>query len=73
MPKKELKDPKEIDVAKGFKELEEIAAWFERGEADLDQGLMKFERAMVVAEALKQRLSLAENKVKDIKKKFNVE
>ncbi len=66
-PKKESKD---IDVAKGFKDLEEIAAWFERGETDLDQGLVKFERAMNIADALKQRLALAENKVKEIKKKF---
>ncbi len=66
-PKKETRS---VDVAKGFKELEEIAAWFERGDADLDQGLQKFERAMVIADALKQRLAQAENKVKEIKKKF---
>ncbi|MFA5185847.1 MAG: exodeoxyribonuclease VII small subunit [Patescibacteria group bacterium] len=64
---------KDIDVGKGFKELEEISAWFERGETDLDQGLQKFERAMEIADALKKRLSVAENKVKEIKKKFNVE
>jgi len=68
MPPK--KDTKDIDVAKGFKELEEISAWFERGEADLDQGLAKFERAMEIADVLKKRLALAENRVKEIKKKF---
>jgi exodeoxyribonuclease VII small subunit len=61
---------KEIDVSKGFQELEEIAAWFEQGETDLDKGLEKFERAMTVADALKKRLAIAENKVKEIKKKF---
>lgn len=71
MPQK--KDTKDIDVGKGFKELEEISAWFEQGETDLDSGLAKFERAMEIADGLKKRLALAENKVKEIKKKFNVE
>jgi exodeoxyribonuclease VII small subunit len=61
---------KDIDVSKGFQELEEIAAWFEQGETDLDKGLDKFERAMAVADALKKRLAVAENRVKEIKKKF---
>jgi len=61
---------KDVDVAKGFQELEEIAEWFEKGEADLDKGLEKFERAMTVADALKKRLAVAENRVKDIKRKF---
>lgn len=68
MPPK--KDTKDIDVARGFKELEDISAWFEKGEADLDQGLAKFERAMEIAGALRQRLAAAENKVKEIKKRF---
>ena len=71
MPPK--KDSKEIDIAKGFQELEEISEWFERGEANIDQGLEKFERAMAIADVLKKRLSAAENKVKEIKKKFNLE
>lgn len=64
------KDSKDIDVAKGFQELEDIAGWFERGETDLDKGLEKFERAMQIADVLKKRLSEAENKVKEIKKKY---
>jgi exodeoxyribonuclease VII small subunit len=70
MPKKETKD---IDIAKGFQELEQISEWFEKGEANIDQGLEKFERAMVIADVLKKRLAVAENKVKEIKKKFNVD
>jgi exodeoxyribonuclease VII small subunit len=69
-PKKDTKDNKTIDVAKGFSELEEIAAWFEKGEDDLDQGLKKFERAMVIADTLKERLDDAENTIKDIKGRF---
>ncbi len=67
-PKKESKN---IDAAKGFAELESIATWFEEGNIDLDQGLQKFERAMTIADALKKRLALAENKVKEIKKKYS--
>ncbi|MEO5928039.1 MAG: exodeoxyribonuclease VII small subunit [Patescibacteria group bacterium] len=68
MPPK--KDIKAIDVATGFSELEAIATWFEKGEDDLDQGLKKFERAMVIADALKKRLDAAENTIKDIKERF---
>ena len=64
------KDTKEIDLSKGFEELDQITEWFERGETDLDQGLQKFERAMVIAGALKLRLKEAENTVKEIKKKY---
>lgn len=65
------KIPKKIDVAKGFDELESIAAWFEKGDGDLDEGLAKFSRAMEIAESLKTRLDEAENTIKEIKKKFN--
>ncbi len=58
------------DLSQGFDELEAIAAWFEKGESDLDEGLVKFERAMQIADALKKRLALAENRVKEIKKKY---
>ena len=60
-----------MEVAKGFEELERISAWFEGNETDLDQGLMKFERAMQIADSLKKRLSQAESRVQEIKKKFN--
>jgi exodeoxyribonuclease VII small subunit len=65
-PKKDAK----LDIAKSFQELEETAAWFEQGDADVDKGLAKFERAMEIADALKTRLTDAENKVKEIKKKY---
>ncbi len=67
------KIPENLDVAQAFTELETIANWFERGGADLDAGLKKFERAMLLAEALKKRLNLAENTVKEIKKKYQAE
>lgn len=68
-PKKESRS---LDVAKGFAELETIAAWFEKGDGDLEKGLEKFERAMTIADILKKRLDEAENTIREIKKKFNV-
>ena len=54
-----------------MKELEEITAWFESGEVDLDQGLVKFERGMELANKLKEHLAQVENRVEKIKVKFS--
>ncbi len=59
-----------IDLAKGFKELEEIAAWFESGETDIEKGIERFERAALLATALKERLTAAENTIQDMKKRL---
>jgi exodeoxyribonuclease VII small subunit len=64
------KPSQDIDLSHGFEELESIVAWFEKGETDLDEGLQKFERALFVANALKKRLTAAENTVKEMKKKY---
>ena len=60
-----------INVEKAFEELESITAWFERGEVDLDEGLKKFERGLELAAACKEKLMEIENKVSEIKKKFD--
>lgn len=62
-----------LDFGKGFAELEEIAAWFEKGEPDLEKGMAHFERAVELAKMLKERLKEAENKVKEIKLKYSAE
>lgn len=64
MPKKKEAD----DFGAGFAELETIAAWFERGEPALDEGLAKFERAMTLVKQLKMRLQMAETRIQDMKK-----
>lgn len=63
MPKKTSTD---IDVAKGFEELEAITEWFESGKADLTHGLEKFERAAEIAGALRKKLTEAENRIQEI-------
>jgi len=59
-----------VNFAKAFEELEAITEWFEQGEADLEEGLKKFERGLELAKACKERLAEVENRVTEIKKKF---
>ena len=67
------KTKKTENFAKSFAELEEITRWFETEEnVDLDKGLKKFERGLELAGELKKKLSEVENKVEEIKKKFEV-
>lgn len=62
---------KHIDFAKSFEELEKITEWFDSEEhLDLDKGLKQFERGLELASALKEKLAEVENKVVEIKKKF---
>lgn len=64
---------KKINFGQLFKELEEITVWFEREEVDLEEGLKKFERGLELARLLKGHLKGAENKVSEIKAKFDSE
>lgn len=60
-----------VDFAKSFEELEKITQWFDSEEhLDLDKGLKQFERGLELASMLKQKLSEVENKVVEIKQKF---
>lgn len=54
-----------------LKELEDITRWFESSDADLDQGLVKFERGMELASQLKNHLTSVENRVEKIKQRFS--
>lgn len=64
------KKKSEVDVGHAFKELETISAWFEQAEPDLDEGLKRFERAMELSAALRERLQEAENTVAEIKMRY---
>ncbi len=55
------------DFAKAFAELEETAAWFERGEPDVEEGLKRFASAMEIASSLRTYLQDAQNRVNEIK------
>ncbi|HSX02113.1 MAG TPA: exodeoxyribonuclease VII small subunit [Candidatus Saccharimonadia bacterium] len=62
---------KPFEFEKALHELEEITAWFESSQVDLDQGLTKFERGMELASQLKDHLQLVENKVEKIRQRFS--
>jgi exodeoxyribonuclease VII small subunit len=65
---------KKVNFAKAFEELEGITEWFETEEQlDLDAGLKKFERGLELASALKGKLGEVENKVQEIKQKFDTD
>jgi len=61
---------KSFEFSKALEELEQITAWFESSEVDLDQGLTKFERGMELSAELKQHLQTVENRVEKIKQRF---
>lgn len=62
---------KKQTFASAFAELEEITEWFEKGDVDLDEGLKKFERGLVLAKLCKDKLAEVDNKVTELKKKFS--
>lgn len=66
-----MKKQTSVDFAKSFEELEKITQWFDSEEhLDLDKGLKQFERGLELASLLKQKLSEVENKVVEIKQRF---
>lgn len=60
-----------FEFEQALKELEDITRWFESSDADLDQGLVKFERGMELASQLKNHLTSVENRVEKIKQRFS--
>lgn len=67
------KQQEKLNFGETFSELEKITAWFERGDVELEEGLKKFERGLELAQKLKSRLKEVENKVTEIKAKFEDE
>lgn len=61
---------KQAPFTEQFAELEEITRWFERGDVDLDEGLKKYERGLVLAALCKDRLAEIENTVIALKKQY---
>ena len=61
---------KEQSLADSYSELEKITGEFERGEVDLENGILKFKRGLELAKKLKLRLSAIENEIEEIKIEF---
>lgn len=64
-------DEKPVNFRQAYQELEEIVAWFEGEDLDLDESLAKFERGLELASACQARLKLAENRVTEIRERFD--
>ena len=62
---------KPFEFDKHLRELEDITSWFESKDANLDEGITKFERGMELAQQLKSHLADVENRVEKIRQKFD--
>ncbi|MCR4323157.1 MAG: exodeoxyribonuclease VII small subunit [Candidatus Azambacteria bacterium] len=63
---------KPFDFAKAYQRLEELTKQFESGELSLEEGLKRFEEGLALASECRQYLGQVENKIVEIKKKFDV-
>ena len=52
-------------------ELDELLAWFDQPDIDLDAALAKFDQGVKLTEDIKKRLATFENKVTILKKRFD--
>jgi len=59
-----------FNFTKAYEEIEGINDWFQGENIDLDQALQKYERGLELINKCKKRLSEAENKFEEIKKKY---
>jgi exodeoxyribonuclease VII small subunit len=62
---------KAFEFERSLKELEAITAWFESADADLDQGIEKFERGMELSQELRAHLDQVENRIEKIRQRFS--
>jgi len=60
-----------VNFGKSYTELQKIMDWFEKGDVDLEEGVKKFEEGLKLVSELKKYLQNVENKVKQIKEKFD--
>lgn len=66
-------NPKPFEFEKSLRELEEITAWFESSDIDLDAGVAKFEKGLELASSLKTHLASIENRVEKIRERFSAQ
>ncbi|MFZ1458280.1 MAG: exodeoxyribonuclease VII small subunit [Candidatus Saccharimonadales bacterium] len=60
-------------LSKQLAELDEIVAWFEQDDFDIEAAIAKFEAGSKLAEAIKAELATLENKITVLKDKFDSE
>lgn len=58
---------KNFNFKKSYQELQNIVAWFEQEEIDLEEGVKKFEEGSKLVKDLKEYLEKVENKIRELK------
>lgn len=53
-----------------LRELDELIAWFDRDDFDLDEALKKFDDGIKLTEQIEERLSKLENKITVLRERF---
>ena len=56
-----------FNLSKAFQELEEINAWFQEEEIDLEEALKKYQRGIELIQECKKRIGEVENKIVKVK------
>ncbi|HKX24564.1 MAG TPA: exodeoxyribonuclease VII small subunit [Candidatus Saccharimonadales bacterium] len=67
-----MSNPKKNDTPLNdqLRELDELIAWFDRDDFDLDEALKKFDDGIKLTEQIEERLSKLENKITVLREKF---
>ncbi|MDO8335322.1 MAG: exodeoxyribonuclease VII small subunit [Candidatus Saccharibacteria bacterium] len=58
-------------IKEKLSQLDELVAWFENDDVEIEQALIKFEQAEKLADEIGDELKSAKNKIEVIKKKFD--
>lgn len=69
-----MSDPKnDPPLSEQLRELDELIAWFDQDDVDLDEALKKFDEGVKLTEKIEARLQKLENKITVLREKFGEE
>ncbi|MGH7196266.1 MAG: exodeoxyribonuclease VII small subunit [Candidatus Saccharimonadales bacterium] len=63
--------PNKKKLSDQLTELDELLAWFDQDDIDLDEALKKFDQGVALAEDIKKHLAQLENKITVLKERFD--
>lgn len=67
-----MSEKKDKTVAAQLQELDQLIAWFDQPDFDLDEAMTKFNEGMELAETIKTRLVTLENSITILKQRFDM-
>ena len=66
-----MPEPKnEKSLSEQLRELDELIAWFDQDDFDLDEALKKFDEGVKLTEKIEERLKKLENKITILRERF---